>query len=248
MKSFRLGSTRDNCCYAGMVIAFLCVALGIVWMGVAMARARRQREAKRVLENIDAMVLYHWQDDYVESPYPGWFEAMLGTDVLGRVDVVLVYGKTITDHAAAALGDLHDLERLTLNGSTMANDGLRHIRHLGKLRYLDLGHTGVGDSELEHVACLSALEELKLNDTGITDAGLRQLADLQMLKTLNLSGTHVTDVGILSLVSLQSLETVELYDTGVTSEGVAALETALPRLHIGHYAASVERTGATAGP
>ena len=117
-------------CLIGGTLAAIIVAGSLVGMSIAIARTSRQHEAKQALRNIGAIVSYHWEDDYSECTYPRWLVRLLGEDFFGRVDYVYVFDKLIPHEVARELAVLHDLERLNLNGCTIADDDLLYVANL----------------------------------------------------------------------------------------------------------------------
>lgn len=66
---------------------------------------------------------------------------------------------------------------------------------------MSLSGTNISDERLKHLQGLSTLYKLDLSNTAITDAGLEHLKGLTQLREINLRNTRVTDAGVESLQS-----------------------------------------------
>ncbi|MEE8451785.1 MAG: hypothetical protein V3R99_07710, partial [Thermoguttaceae bacterium] len=86
----------------------------------------------------------------------------------------------ITDNGMEHLGNLKNLEMLSLNGTSVSDAGLRHLSGMRKLRVLWLGRCRPNGI---------------VEGTDITDLGLEQLKPLSKLEVLSVGGTEVTEAG-----------------------------------------------------
>ena len=86
-----------------------------------------------------------------------------------------------------------------LDGSPIADDGVRPLAGASALWRLSLRQTKLTDVGLKHLAGLNGLTFLDLSATRVGDAGMRELAGLSGLQTLNLRGTLVSEAGAASL-------------------------------------------------
>ena len=86
-----------------------------------------------------------------------------------------------------------------LEGTTITDAGLPHLKGLTKLQSLHLLITKVTDAGLIHLKGLTELHVLSLNSTQVTDAGLVHLKGLAKLQELRLNYTKVTDTGLVHL-------------------------------------------------
>ena len=77
----------------------------------------------------------------------------------------------------AAVGRLHHLTRLSLDGTGVTDAGLGHLRGLSHLEYLNLYDTAITDAGLQGLSGLSNLRSLYLWQTGATTAGVERLAE-----------------------------------------------------------------------
>ena len=119
-----------------------------------------------------------------------------------------------------------------LDGSPIADDGVRPLEGASGLRRLSLRQTKLTDVGLKHLAGLNGLTFLDLSATRVGDAGMRKLAGLSGLQTLNLRGTLVSDAGMRELAGLSGLQTLNLRGTMVSEAGAASLQKRLPGLRI----------------
>jgi hypothetical protein len=111
----------------------------------------------------------------------------------------------VNDQAMARLAPRAEaFSRLSLVGSDITDDG---IRHLGGMRNL---------------------RSLVLQRTGIEGSGLAHLQSLPRLEVLNLSHTRVDDEGALNLLRMPALREVFLFGTAVSDSLMEALRTHLP--------------------
>jgi len=70
------------------------------------------------------------------------------------------------------------LERISfilVDGKSLTDAGLIHLRGMQKLQFLYLSRTAVTDAGLKHLYELTGLKELRLADTQVTDAGVAEL-------------------------------------------------------------------------
>ena len=81
---------------------------------------------------------------------------------------------------------------------------------------------------MEHITSLTDLEELFLTNTNITDSDLRDIGKLSNLRLLVIRDNQITDAGISHLHSLTRLEQLNVINTSVTADGVAKLKEYLP--------------------
>lgn len=130
---------------------------------------------------------------------------------------------------AVTISRMTRLTRLTLQGSNVSDDDLRHLARLTNLEELNLWHTGVGDAGVTSISGMTTLKSLQLGDTRITDAAVRELSKLTELRQLALARTKITDDGLKSLVGLKHLIGLKLSETQISDAGLKTLE-ALPAL------------------
>ena len=154
---------------------------------------------------------------------------------------------------------MRQLRDLTLDGTSITDDGLVHLKGFTNLRCLSMGSVHVTDGGLHHLKVLPQLEQLNLAGTQVTDAGLKELETHSNLCTLELEGTQVRgpgldhlahlenitcfdlsrtpikDAGIAHIASLSNLQVLNLKSSLVTFAPIEWLRTALPACEIHYY-------------
>jgi hypothetical protein len=150
-----------------LLVFVLLVSLGMSWLAVRMAKARRQKEAVEAIRELGGIVLYDYNSDAtvvisltrrlavlpVEPPGPAWAREILGVDFFSNVADVDMWG--------AQIGDVH----------------LKHFRELSTLSIVDLSETQVTDAGLVHLEGLSNLTHLNLTRTRVTPEGVEKLQE-----------------------------------------------------------------------
>ncbi|MBY0551631.1 MAG: hypothetical protein K2W95_30390 [Candidatus Obscuribacterales bacterium] len=114
------------------------------------------------------------------------------------------------------------IDRLTLTGTAIGDQGVKNLNGNAHVSDLDLNGTQVTSACLDDLATMKKLMMLNLASTKVDDAGLKKLAPLK-LNYLNLSGTTVSDDGVDALITLAPAGTLYLIDTKVTMEGLRRL-------------------------
>ncbi len=89
------------------------------------------------------------------------------------------------------------------------------------VRHLDLSGTSVTDDGMRHVAMFTRLSKLQLSRTWVGDEGLARLGSLSELEYLNLYGTAITDAGLGTLKALPKLTRLYLWQTAVSTNAAA---------------------------
>lgn len=99
------------------------------------------------------------------------------------------------DQELAAIGTLTNVFSLRLEDSPdVTNDGLATLSNL-PLHTIDISGTSISDDGLRHLSKMTKLARLDLDSAQITDEGLEHLKGLFGLEYVNLRGTQVTDEG-----------------------------------------------------
>ncbi len=144
---------------------------------------------------------------------------------------------------------LTTIKVLTLDGTKVTSEGVKHLKSLVNLEYLQLlSLKGINGQCIDALSSLPALERLQLGGTGFQTQDIALLAQkLPNLKTLNISklnvngamseigkmknlkdlSLHYTDLnddGLKQISQLTTLESLSLMDTQVTDQGMEALE------------------------
>jgi hypothetical protein len=115
----------------------------------------------------------------------------------------------------------------------VGNDDLCCLEPFADLQRLSVRGWQVTDEGMAHVEKLNSLQILRLTCTGITDGGVSRLKDLADLRSLDLAGSfRVTDSALTVLRGLPHLQRLDLTFTRVTDHGIRALREARPGLEI----------------
>lgn len=235
-----------------LLLALTAASIGLSFVAVRMANARKQRRAVIAILETGGGVLSDCQWDYQsqrllvgEPGVPLWLRRLFGDDFF--VTVVLaevkndggleavrnlpqlrelrVKGQDVTDAGMENIKGLRRLECLRFWGASQLSDAsMENVGELTRLRHLDLNLSAVTDTGLERLRRLSQLENLEVQGTRVTDASLIHLAGMRRLRELNLEGTSVTDAGLQYLEGFTELEDLNLQNTKVTDAALVHLE------------------------
>lgn len=138
-------------------------------------------------------------------------------------------GAQIDDEGASQLAKISTLTTLGLNGTKVTSAGLKELTKLRNLTYLSAAKTLIDDEGLRLVATLSKLTWLDLDNTQITDAGIEHLRPLKSLRVLLLANTAITDRAVEVFVSLDAPNRINLEGTKITNQAPRLLAP-LPKL------------------
>ncbi|MDX1925530.1 MAG: hypothetical protein SFV81_03370 [Pirellulaceae bacterium] len=136
-------------------------------------------------------------------------------------------------HAWKKIGEISDVQRLDLAGSSIDDEAIEQLAGLKQIRELYLDATEITGSSLARIGKLTTLETLSIASLHVADKDLVGIQGLKSLKRLNLGGTQVTDasIGILRQLNLNWLN---LNGSKVTSSGVGKIQHALATAEIEH--------------
>jgi Leucine-rich repeat (LRR) protein len=180
------------------------------------AAAQIETNAAKVFERLGADVQYRKEDGSVFS-----------------ISFRENKGNKLADADLVHLQALPTLERLSLEGTRIADEGLKHVGRRTSLTFLNLGGTQISDASLAHLTALDRLEQLELDRTNVKGPGLVHLKSLTSLKGLDLAKSQISDVGlkegIVGLKDLEHLTDLSLYSTKITDDGLVHL-SALKRM------------------
>ncbi|QDU98980.1 leucine-rich repeat domain-containing protein [Lignipirellula cremea] len=123
-------------------------------------------------------------------------------------------GRTLGDEHLALLAGLEKLERVTLDGMMLTDDGLRHLagwKSLRKLTFYNVTNRGkFTGSGMAHLVELPQLEQFACGGSSFDDAGLEACSRLTHLTDLQIWHTPVTDAGVVHLKRLAGLRNLRL--------------------------------------
>jgi hypothetical protein len=110
------------------------------------------------------------------------------------------------------------------------------VGELRELQSLSLFCTSIGDRGVAHLQGLGNLRDLNISQTKVTNSGLVYLKDLPNLESIRLGGTAVDDNGLLSLAGCRRLKKVDLmwreFSHQFTPAGVARFKRAMPNCDV----------------
>jgi hypothetical protein len=161
-------------------------------------------------------------------------------------ELAVLFPFELTDEAVRGIGELEQMERLSIATGATARLDLHHIRKLIKLRELAIGKTvGAPGSPfplperapddslaLKHVEVLSELprlETLDLSGSDIFSSDLEFLQNLHALQELDLSDCpNIDDDAAKYLTKLKGLKKLNLLHTKITDDAAERVDDALP--------------------
>jgi len=128
----------------------------------------------------------------------------------------------LTDAGLESIGQLTNLQDLTLLSPQIKGTGLRFLVQLPKLTGLGLGS---GVRNISHLSEFRSLRRLTLKSASIDDEALSLLDQCLGLEHLSLHGTAIGDAGLTSLQKLPNLRSITVnYGSRVTNSGLATLQ------------------------
>ncbi len=122
----------------------------------------------------------------------------------------------LTAHSWHQVTQHTDLQWLDVSFANAKSDDLKAIGNLKNLERLSLEGTAVDGQLLDALGQLSKLNELDLTGCNITDDDLAKLARHSQLTTLWLGKTQVTDKSLATFASMPKLSFVEISETAIT--------------------------------
>ncbi len=139
---------------------------------------------------------------------------------------------TITATGLAHLKKSPHLRSFMLNEVPITPEVAKAIGELHELRVLNIDGAPVTGEMVESFLPLKNLVGLSLQNTGLTDAEAAQIAKLSKLQTLFLDQSKITDQGLQSLKSLSGLTLLSVRGLNVSPQAIADLQQALPKCKI----------------
>lgn len=141
----------------------------------------------------------------------------------------------------AALKDCPKLERLTVAGMSMNDDGFRAIAEIKQLQELHTWHTYQSEAANDAIATLPNLRSLRMGQrlpwgggkaVSLSDASLPKFAKIKTLETLAIGEAHFTVAGLAVLKDLPALKKLELYQTDLPETDVPLVREKLPNVTV----------------
>ncbi len=145
-----------------------------------------------------------------------------------------------TGQGFEAWKSLPHLERLTVAGMSMGDEGFAAIARLATLRELRTWHTYQTQAGHAHLARLPQLTSLMLGQRlprgglppSLSDASLPTLAGLKTLETLKLTEARLSLGGLRALKALPKLRQLQIAESEVAEADLEALRRELPGVKI----------------
>ncbi len=149
--------------------------------------------------------------------------------------------KGFTGKGFAAWKDMPKLERLTVAGMTMGDEGFKAIAQIKGLKELRTWHTYRTEKSNKEIAKLPNLTLLRLGQRlprgmgvpwSLSDDSLPTLAGIKTLQRLEIGETHFTPKALEQLGKLPKLKTLMIYNTNLAEADIAALGKRMPKVKI----------------
>ena len=138
-------------------------------------------------------------------------------------EVVANGNRAITNEHMEVLASFPELTDISLEGTRVGSEGVRHLKVLKKLEWLNLYQCSVGDAGVRHLSGIKNLKLLPVGNSGVTDAGLVHLGRMAQLEYLGLRGNTITGKGMIHLAQLKKIKGLHLGETKVDDEGIKHL-------------------------
>lgn len=142
----------------------------------------------------------------------------------------------------AALKDCPNLERLTVAGMSMGDDGFRAIAEITQLKELHTWHTYQSEAANDFIAAMPNLRSLHMGQrlrwgggkaVSLSDKSLPKFAAMKSLETLSIGEAHFTVAGLAVLKSAPKLTKLDLYQTDLPEADVELVRKELPGITVG---------------
>jgi len=149
--------------------------------------------------------------------------------------------KGFTGKGFAAWKDMEKLERLTVAGMTMGDEGFQAIAQIKGLKELRTWHTYRTEASNLEIAKLPKLTALRLGQRlprgkgmplSLSDRSLPTLAGIESLQRLEIGETHFTLAALEQLKKLPNLKGLKIYNTQFTGSEIEQLRKRLPKVKI----------------
>ncbi len=149
--------------------------------------------------------------------------------------------KGFTGKGFAAWKAMPKLERLTVAGMTMGDEGFKAIAQIASLKELRTWHTYRTEASNKEIAKLPNLSALRLGQRlprgkgmplSISDKSIPALAGIKTLQRLEIGETHFTVDALAQLKKLPNLKGLKIYNTQLTEKDIEQLRKRLPKLKI----------------
>ena len=120
-------------------VAAIALLSGVSVRSARQARSIEQLSASGGYTSFEASFRTYWMPRWLYNRTLYWVDQPTYIGFGGSIERVV-------DADLAPLRNLHRLERLSLIGTDVTDEGLRHLHHLSDLRWVDLSRTEVTDA------------------------------------------------------------------------------------------------------
>jgi len=214
----------------GLKTFLVVVTLLAVWFGIQTTKAKRQRAAMDRIAALGGSVRFAYQHD-ASGEFDGnakpngakWLRTVLGDEYFDRVVYIYLAYSDVTDDDLSVIAALGDVKTFWLDGTSISDEGARHLAKQKNIERLFLSGTKIGDDGLKYLRSLTQLKGVTLDDTRITDKGLANLSRHRELVSLNVSGTQITGEGLQEIHDLPKLEYIDLKRTRISNSCLTVL-------------------------
>ena len=164
---------------------------------------------------------------FANSPF-SFPQAKSGLREIGKMQqlcALSLAGTRINDEQLRHLSSLTKLRFLCLAGTAITDEGLRSLSDMVDLEEIDLDRTKVGGEGLVHLRKASKLRRIRItNDRGGLDAnGLKHLAKMPNLREIVGRGNICSAEDVKALASAPKLESLDLGEAGLSDDGLEIL-------------------------
>jgi hypothetical protein len=141
----------------------------------------------------------------------------------------------------AHLRNCPKLEKLTVAGMSMGDEGFAAISTITQLRELRTWHTYQTEAGNVHLTKLPNLTSLQIGqrlpgggakEPSLSDASIQTLSTIKSLESLKIGEAHLTLAALRGLKALPKLKLLTLYETDFPAADVEALRAHLPGVKI----------------
>ena len=105
-------------------------------------------------------------------------------------------------------------------------DELKKLQELTNLESVSLNGTNINDQGLKHLSACPTLSNINLSFTPISDKGIAHLVKLKHLKYLRLKETEVTRQSVTYFNQMTALVSLQVHETDISGKDMAGLDLA----------------------
>ncbi len=153
---------------------------------------------------------------------------------LKQLEILSVSSERITDAGLAQLARVKTLRWLEINTTNIKGPGLAELSKLSNLEFFSPCGFGFNNQKLQYLAGNTTIKRLPLGGTAkfmqIDDDSLAILARVKGIEDLNFHWNEsITDAGVAHLAAMPHLKTLDINHSRVTAKGIASLKNVKAR-------------------